>query len=74
MNIKLYNAQRKFLGKCPVCGTPLKKVKDVNLLRCENPQCEGVRKYSRGKNYYTPYCRFLGEKGMNIYNHLFENS
>lgn len=74
MTKKLIYAQNKFLGKCPICGRPLKKMKDVNILRCTNQVCPGVTRHKQGESFQEPYYRILDDKGMRIYNHLFKNN
>lgn len=70
-NNRLYFARQKFLGKCPVCGKTLKKVDGVNILRCNNVVCAGVTVRRNGEASQEPYYRMLNDRGMEIYEHLF---
>lgn len=70
-NNRLYFARQKFLGKCPVCGKTLKKVDGVNILRCDNAVCSGVTVRRNGESSQEPYYRMLNDRGMEIYEHLF---
>ena len=70
-NNRLYFARQKFLGKCPVCGKTLKKVDGVNILRCNNAACSGVTVRRNGESSQEPYYRMLNDRGMEIYEHLF---
>ena len=70
-NNRLYFARQKFLGKCSVCGKTLKKVDGVNLLRCDNAVCSGVTVRRNGESSQEPYYRMLNDRGMEIYEHLF---
>ncbi len=65
-------AQNKFLGVCPVCGQRLRKVPDVNILRCENNFCKGVPSPSTPGSY-EPFYRILSDKAMKTYGYLFKN-
>lgn len=69
---ELLIAQNKFLGKCPVCGQKLKKVDGVNLLRCENSYCKGVKVYKSGIPHFEPYIRILNDRRMKAYDRLFK--
>lgn len=69
MKTRLQIAQEKFLGVCPYCHTGLKKVNDVNILRCENPDCKGVKT----PGGYKPYYQLLNDKRMKTYDRLFKN-
>lgn len=66
-------AQNRFLGVCPCCGQPLKKMENVNILRCENKFCNGVasRKSPTGRE---PYVKLLSSKAMKTYDRLFKNT
>ncbi len=69
MKTRLQIAQERFLGICPYCKAGLKKVEDVNILRCENPNCKGVKTPSG----YRPYYQLLSDRRMDTYNKLFKN-
>lgn len=67
----IFDQQRKFLGVCPICGQPLKKIPNVNVLRCENTYCRGVPS-SNSSDKYEPYYRLLSPKAMKTYGYLFK--
>ena len=63
---ELLIAQNKFLGKCPICGTRLKKKDGINILCCTNSFCAGVN----GESFY----KILSDKKMKAYYRLFKNN
>ena len=75
---KLSTQQEAFCSKhkCKACGQPMVWVPGTNIMRCENPECKGIkREYTDTEGNtmvsYKPSFDLLDTKGAEIATNIF---